>query len=686
MEHKREKSSKKENTANRPEKAVNKNTKSRMTLRKQIFGALLILIIFTGLSVSAVSYFSSVRITTDELTRTIESQMQQTNNTFEVFFKNINNLVDRYSTNTLLVNYNSSNRAEILENLEETKNADETIAFIYAGIEETEEMIDPAGDLDASYNPTEQAWYQQAVEAEGETVWTEPYNDEGTGEMVITSARAFYDNSELVGVFALDVSIDTLLTMINEVEIGETGYALLMDDTGNYLAHPIEEYIGEDASGQSFYQDMAAIGEHGSVDYAVNDEKMVMGYVTNETTGWTLGGVISADELKEKGQAVILPNLITLVLVLLISIVVAFLVTNKIAKPIEIVVERMKLISTGDLTKDDLQMKAAAEIEQLIQATNDMGRNIRDILKEINVVSKTVRDHSEELTETTKEVKNGTEQIAITMEELANGSESQANHTSDLSEMMLTYAKEAEDAYQSGELTHQQSKQVIEMTNIGTELMERSMNQMERIDTVVQDAVQKVRGLDKQSQEISNLVYVIEDIASQTNLLALNAAIEAARAGEHGKGFAVVADEVRKLAKQVANSVGSISDIVSNIQGEINLVTGNLESGYQDVTRGSAQIGETEEKFNEIRQSVTEMVEGMQAITLTLANISDNNKQVNASIQEIAAISEESSAGIEETAASAEESAVSINEVSERSAKLAHLAEQLNGLVQRFKV
>src|SRR5699024_1218312 len=154
------------------------------------------------------------------------------------------------------------------------------------------------------------------------------------------------------------------------------------------------------------------------------------------------------------------------------------------------------------------------------------------------------------------------------MEQLAAGSETQANRSSEISKMMSDFVEQIEEMNESGEVLESSSKQVIELTEKGQELMTISNQQMQTIDEIVQDAVDKVEGLDRHSQEISELVSVIQDIAEQTNLLALNAAIEAARAGEHGQGFAVVADEVRKLAEESSNSVVHITEIVNRIQDE----------------------------------------------------------------------------------------------------------------------
>ncbi len=321
------------------------------------------------------------------------------------------------------------------------------------------------------------------------------------------------------------------------------------------------------------------------------------------------------DTVKANGELIMILGIIISVFVIVLGIIVAIITATSITRPIRMVMDRMQLIATGNLNQEPLQAKTSDEIGQLVAATNDMNRGMRDIMVKINDVSTTVSAHSEELTQSANEVRSGTEQISTTMEELASGSETQANQSGELSSMMATYTKQLEEVNENAEHVQNESGQVFEMTSEGSTLMDSSMNQMENIDTIVQDAVQKVQGLDVQSQEISKLVVVIKDIADQTNLLALNAAIEAARAGEQGRGFAVVADEVRKLAEQVAHSVTDISGIVDTIQNEFSVVANSLNNGYEEVKHGTTQIRLTGEKFTGIRNSVTEMVDNINNIT-----------------------------------------------------------------------
>ena len=387
-----------------------------------------------------------------------------------------------------------------------------------------------------------------------------------------------------------------------------------------------------------------------------------------------------------EGENMLLLVLIVSALIIVISIAVAFIVSNIITKPIIRVMDRMKLVANGDLSNEPLEVTTQDETGQLTVATNDMSDNMRDLLNRIHTVSETVTSQSEELTQSSNEVMNGTEQVASTMEEIAAGSEAQANNASGLSANMGLFTTKVQETSEDGEQIQQSSEEVLQMTNEGAQLMNSSMQQMAKINEIVHLAVGKVEGLDTHTQEISELVSVIQDIADQTNLLALNAAIEAARAGEHGKGFAVVADEVRKLAEQSSDSVTNITGIVDRIQSESSIVVSSLKDSYQDVTQGSEQISLTGETFGKIQKAITESVDKINHVSENLTELAKNNEQMNVSIQEIAAISEESAAGVEQTAASTQQTSSAMQEVAASSDDLAKLAEELNRLVNEFKL
>lgn len=434
--------------------------------------------------------------------------------------------------------------------------------------------------------------------------------------------------------------------------------------------------------------------ESGDIDKAESIlQNQIEPVLTKSVEQMTALALAQGDQSKENGiQALKQAETSTYIAIISGVILLAFIISFSIIMPKQLVKTinqlktRMDLIANGDLSLEPLATKSRDEIGGLITASNLVNENLKNMLRKISDVSDTLSVQSGSLTNSSNEVKETSNQVSLTMQELATGSETQAGISTDLSSSMVTFLNEIKEANSSGESVYATSQNVITQTIEGSELMNASISQMGKIDTIVKEAVQKVTGLDKQSQEISKLVGVIKEIADQTNLLALNAAIEAARAGEQGKGFAVVADEVRKLAEQVSISVTDITEIVGSIQNETQSVTKSLQGGYQEVELGKNQIISTGDTFKQIDHSLAQVVSGIKEISQSLNQLTDNSDMINKSIEEIAAVSEESAAGIEETAASVEQTSHSMEQVATSAGNLNLLAKDLKDLISQFKL
>lgn len=433
--------------------------------------------------------------------------------------------------------------------------------------------------------------------------------------------------------------------------------------------------------------------DKGNVELAIQNLNSIDSLATEVRKGYE--GLAQAREasINELGQAMIAQSKESLnvglaigVMITLIAIVTAYISAHMIANPIKAVIEKISQMADGDISQPPLPERMKDEIGLLVQSTNTLNQKLHEIIGSIHVVAGNVAANSEQLAQSSLDVKTGAEQIALTMLELAGGSESQAHNASDLAQIIDTFKVNVQQANAQGIDLQGYSSEVLQLTTSGQQLMNTSTQQMFAIDTIVQEAVAKVAGLNRQSQEISKLVSVIDDIANQTNLLALNAAIEAARAGEQGKGFAVVAAEVRKLAEQVSYSVTDISSIVGRIQNETVGVTTSLQTGYEEVKRGTEQITNTNTTFEQIASAVNSMFSNIQGITENLQGISTTTEHINRSIDEIAAISEQSAAGVEQTTATIDETVVTMDEISKNTDDLASMAERLNKEVQHFKL
>lgn len=482
-------------------------------------------------------------------------------------------------------------------------------------------------------------------------------------------------------------------------DLGEHGYIFIADSKGNLIAHPTIEgantWDRKDINGNYYAREYIKKGlEGGGFTYypypLPNDENRIEEKVSYSKAFPEWDWIIVANtymlDFNKPANEILMTNTVIIVISLIIGAIVIWLFANRIANPVNLVTKRMDQLTNRDLSLDPLRINRKDETGKLANSMNEMQSQLKNMLHEISETSEVVASTSEELSHSTNEIKNGTEQVVATMQQLATGADSQANDTTNLVSAMNQLTSQIQEANGESEIVNQHSQKVIELTSEGSQLMNQSVKQMEKINQIVQDVVEKMNKLEVQSEQITSLVTVINDIAEQTNLLSLNASIEAARAGEHGKGFAVVANEVGKLSEQVSQSVVEITKIVNGILDESKTVSDSLRNGFNEVEQGKIQIENTGRTFTQINEAINEVDERITRITKNLSEIASNTETMNISIENIAGVSQEAAAGVEQTTAAAQQTSSSMEEITESAEQLAATAEQLNNLVHRFKL
>ncbi|MDG5473312.1 methyl-accepting chemotaxis protein [Jeotgalibacillus sp. ET6] len=391
-------------------------------------------------------------------------------------------------------------------------------------------------------------------------------------------------------------------------------------------------------------------------------------------------------ENEAQAENMILTIVVVTSIVLAASFGLSMLAAHRITKPIRMVTSRMKAIARGQLPADPLIINSKDELGTLVNTVNEMNTQLRHLVSDINSVSSTVLSRGSMLSSHASEVREGSSQIASTMIELADGAGIQAESSSSLSHKITAFSNEISSSASLGEQARDTAEKTLVLTKEGAANMSETIQKVQDINHNFKLAMNRVEGLDSQTENISQLVQVIQQIADQTNLLALNAAIEAARAGEHGRGFAVVADEVRKLAEQVSSSISGITSIILTIQTESKEVVEVLKQGYGLVEEGTDQMEKTNQSFSSINDQVKQVSAEITTVANSLYDVVKRTNEINQNIEQIAAVSEEAAAGIEETSASAEDAYSTMQQVFETAKDLEQDAEQLNVHLSQFNV
>ena len=377
---------------------------------------------------------------------------------------------------------------------------------------------------------------------------------------------------------------------------------------------------------------------------------------------------------------------IALAISVLIGILVMVYIRKTIISPLNGIVNEANIIAAGDLSQQDIEVKTKDEIGQLGNAFNSMKNNLSNLIKNIQVNSEQVNGAAQELSASTEEISATTEDVTVRVNDTAERAQISAHASNESARAMEETAAGVQRIAESTQKLLGNSVDATQTAKDGGQIIYDAQQQMSIISSSTNSVNALVQKLAQQTEEINNISQLITSITDQTNLLALNAAIEAARAGEHGKGFAVVADEVRKLAEQSKSSANSIVNLTLEIKADTENVERAVTESLVSVEDGVKIISNAGESFTSIVNAVTQMSMQIQEISATSEELSASAEQVTASVNEIAQSSNESSSNLEMVAAAVEEQTATMHQVNAIAVSLSDNAQTLQQEIQQFKV
>ncbi len=542
------------------------------------------------------------------------------------------------------------------------------------------------------YNYPAWPWYTIGKNTDKNIAWQEPYYDDTLKMIMLTATAPIYDeNKSFLGVVTADMSLSTIQENIKNIKVGNTGKAMLLGKDGTYLAGVSKELIMKIKATEDKNPTMAKLGKdilqnkQGTSYFEDENGKNLVYYKQISELGWNVVLSIPEKEL----YAPINKLLISLVILGLIACALVtlavILFSGYITKNVKEVNELSHAIADGDLTQI-INVRSENELGSMGNNLNRMTNNLREVVQKIAESLEQVVATSEELTASSDQTQQSAEQVSLAIQEVAFGSGEQvniANNTTKIAEEIFIGMEQISNNIQTVTSTSLEASKRAEK---GNDVVSSAIEQMNNIQGKVAVSTNAVSILGEKSKEIGSIVSLITSIAGQTNLLALNAAIEAARAGEQGRGFAVVADEVRKLAEQSASAAGNISSLINEIQKEIVNAVKAMDNGTIAVKDGINMVDQAGTSFADILKDINYIASQMQDVSAVTEEISAGTHNMVGAIENVAKISTDSSANAENVVAASEEQTALMKEVANAAESLTQMAVELQKVMSSFRL
>ena len=547
-------------------------------------------------------------------------------------------------------------------------------------------------------------WYQQALEYQGKGSWIGEHSE--LDELFFTTGQKDYafsyvrqykhvESASHLGVLIIDIDKRAVENLLSGIQIGKTGEMHLITPSGDALTSGSNQVKDEDEdqseeqlpfTQQPIFEQI--LGDNKDSDHLYADyrgsEHLVM-YSKVEGTGFILVSLIPKAELLEETKQIQQATVILVVCAGLFALFLGLYISTNMGRTINRLVEVASHAANGDLTLEP-QSRRKDELGILTSSIRMMMASTRQLIERATLISQRVLDTSATVAATSEEVSASSNDITRAIQEISQGATEQALEAEKgvmiMEQLASTINLVMDDARTIGDV----SKDTMGLTQHGLSSINDLNEKAAQTAEITKNITSSIEELNQHSLSINKIIKVIDGIADQTNLLALNAAIEAARAGDMGAGFAVVANEVKKLAEQSIQSTKEIADIIKATQertaktAEYAQTAGNIVRTQNEAVKATVSV------FERIASSMDALSQRINDILGSIAEMDANKNQAIESMQNISAVSEESAASVQEVTASTEEQLAGIEELTAFAQELNDVASQMNEAINRFKV
>jgi methyl-accepting chemotaxis protein len=657
-------------------------------------------ILFFVLSVGMTSYFISKGVIKDKTTIATQQTITQAGEKLDLMFGiyedlSLQIILDN-DLKVMLADIETVNKSSYDYLQMKQKLNDKLNVFLYSNktikslslFRPNGEAISITGSNSQGPNAAELPWFKKIMEASGKGVWLDTsqksFLDGGAPGTTFGLGRAMKstNNNQISAVILMEINMDTLAKELTQMDLGEGGLTSIQTADHMTIFNKDRALIGK--------QSPAVLSENALKSEQPGHEtdgsgEMEVVYFKSGKTGWYLIGGILIDKLTEAANTIFTFTIIMVLAAIVIAILIGFFVANMIGKPIVVIRNLMKEGEQGNL-KVRTTVTSQDEIGQLGQSFNQMMEKITQLVERTNISAQEVLNTASSLSDASKKTALSAREIATATEEIASGASSLAMEsergnelTSQIGDQMKTVVQSNLEMGQAASGVHQSSEQ-------GIQYMSELIMKTNKTEQMTRSMVEKVDKLKDSTRSIRKILDVLGNISKQTNILSLNATIEAARAGVAGKGFMVVADEIRKLADQSRQSIEVVGQITETIQREIDETVSVLSDAYPIFQEQIVSVKEADSIFKQVQTQMGGFIHQLDGVTDSIQKLDRSQHVLSDAMSNVSAVAEQSSATSQEVASlSAEQTNISSGLV-KLSDTLEELSNSLKESLSKFSV
>ncbi|MEF3307179.1 methyl-accepting chemotaxis protein [Paenibacillus sp. GYB003] len=532
-------------------------------------------------------------------------------------------------------------------------------------------------------------WFKKIVDGDGKAVWL-PTKKSGyvstPNSFAVARVLRNIKSSTVEGVLIVELKTNALKDALGVVSIGEGSEIAIVGKDNNIVfteqgGEPETPYIID------VNANIAKTGETSSNFETEKDNESILAvYDPIARADWLLVGIIPVGELVKDASVIAKLTAGMVVLAIVLAVLVGIQVIRMIARPLVALRNLMTEGARGNLTVRTKETNRRDEIGQLSASFNEMMEQITALVSQTNASAQEVLQTAAELSEASKKTSISAKEIAVATEEIASGASSLAVEAERGSDLTGGIGVKVGHVVDANEIMETAAAEVQAASRKGADYMSELITKTGTTEDMIRAMAEKVEKLQESTSSIRKILDMLNNITKQTNILSLNATIEAARAGAAGKGFMVVADEIRKLADQSRQSIDVVAQITDRIQTEMKETVGVLSEAYPIFQEQIASVKNADDIFKQVQAQMDGFAGKLQEVTASVRELQDSQLVLSEAMSNVSAVAEQSSATSQEVASLSSEQLGISDGLVRLSGKLERLSDSLKESLSKFSI